>query len=198
MWSFALSYSLPLPWFGTYICIRKILLVDIGGEVTDISMIKKNLLRESISFPAGSNFVIRGLASSLKIGFEEAGSIFSAHKDGHIEEKLAGQIEPTVNQLKTDWLRKFQSTLATLSKDISIPSSIFLTVDKGFADFFAEAIKTEQFNQYTFTESKFQVVFLNAAALHKVATFDDDAVRDDFLIISSVYINRFLNQTPDA
>src|SRR3989344_3628965 len=29
------------------------LLVDIGGEVTDISMVKKNLLRESMSYPMG-------------------------------------------------------------------------------------------------------------------------------------------------
>ena len=60
--------------------------------------------------------------------------------------------------------------------------------------FFAEIIKTEQFNQYTLTESKFQIIFLNTEALHAVALFENTTIRDTFLIIDAVYINRFLKQ----
>ena len=48
------------------------LLIDIGGEVTDISMVKKSILRESISFPLGRNFIIRGIASVLGCTLGEA------------------------------------------------------------------------------------------------------------------------------
>jgi len=48
------------------------LLLDIGGEVTNISMVKKNILRESISFPLGCNFLPRGVASNLKCSLNEA------------------------------------------------------------------------------------------------------------------------------
>ena len=51
---------------------KNFLLIDIGGEVTDISMIKKNALHESISFPWGLNFIIRGVASALNCSLDEA------------------------------------------------------------------------------------------------------------------------------
>ena len=84
--------------------------------------------------------------------------------------------------------------MANLSNDISIPATIFITIDKKFADFFAEIIKNEQFNQYTLTESKFKIIFLNTEALHGTAVFENDVIRDPFLIIDTIYINRFLNK----
>ena len=172
---------------------KDFLLIDIGGEITDISMVKKNLLRESSSYPIGSNFVVRNLASGLKSSLDEARSFFSLYKDGHAEEKLKQKIEVIMNKLKTKWLQDFQSSLANLSHDISVPANIFLTVDKEFADFFTELIKAEQFSQYTLTRSKFQITFLNTKVLHGVAVFENDIIRDPFLIIDTVYINHFLN-----
>jgi len=167
------------------------LLVDIGGEITDVFMVKKNILRESISFPLGRNFLTRGVATGLNCTLEEANSFSSLLKDGHAEGNLDKKITPIINQLRTEWLEAFQKSLADLSNDISIPSHIYVTVDKEMADFFSETIKTEQFNQYTLAESKFEVVFLNTQMLHGIVAFEESVVRESSLIIDSIYINRF-------
>jgi len=168
------------------------LLVDIGGEVTDIYMVKKNILHSSVSFPLGCNLLTRGIASSLGCTLDEADSLFSLFKDGHAEETLAKKLAPIISQLKTEWLKKFQESLSNLSNDISIPATIYMATDKDLADFFSETIKTEQFNQYTLTESKFKVVFLSTELLHGLAVFEENVIREPFLIIDSIYINRFL------
>lgn len=168
------------------------LLIDIGGEVTDISMTKKNILRESISFPLGCNFITRKVASLLNSPLSEARSLFSLFKAGHAVEFVTKKIGSTVGKLKTEWLTKFQASLANLSNDISIPSTIYMTVDKDEADFFCKIIETEQFNQYTLTESKFKVIFLDTDIFHGMVVFNGNIIRDPSLIIDSIYINRFL------
>ncbi len=170
------------------------LLVYVGGEVTDISMIKKNTLRESISFPIGCNFLTRGVAFGLQCGLDEANSLISLFKDGHAEEKLVKRLTPTIDKLKAEWLKNFQTSLANLSNDISIPATIYIYMGKDLADFFGETIKTEQFSQYTLTESKFEIIFLNTKLLHGAAVFEDLVIREPFLIVDSIYINRFLIQ----
>ena len=177
-----------------YVKQGNFLLVDIGGEVTDISMIKKNILHESISFPLGRNFLIRGVASSLGCGLTEASSFISLFKDGHADENTSKKLAPIIDQLKAEWLKKFQESMANLSHDISIPATIYIAIDKDLADFFAETIKTEQFNQYTLTESKFEVIFLSTELLHGIASFEEAVIREPFLIIDSVYINRFFSK----
>lgn len=171
------------------------LLVDIGGEVTDISMIKKNILRESISFPLGRNFLTRGVASGLDCTMAEANSFISLFKDGHAEKTVAKKLSLIMKELQKKWLEKFQESLANLSHDISIPSTIYIAIDKDLADFFSETIKSEQFSQYTLAESKFEVVFLSTELLHGIATFKEPIIREPFLIIDSIYINRFLIET---
>ena len=169
------------------------LLVDIGGEVTDISMIKKNILRELISFPLGCNFMIRGVASALNCDLSEAKSYVALFQNGHATNPVAKKLELVIGKLKIEWLKKFQESLSNLSNDISIPATIYIAVDKDLADFFSQTIKTEQFNQYTLTESKFEVIFLGAEVFHGMAVFEENLIRDPFLIIDAIYINRFFN-----
>ncbi len=174
------------------------LLIDIGGEVTNISMTKKNILRESISFPLGCNFITRKIASSLHASLTEAKSLISLFKDGHVTEFMAKKISPVMDKLKKEWLGKFQESLANLSNDISIPSIIYITVEKDEAVFFSQIIETEQFNQYTLAESKFKVIFLGAEIFHGLTQFEENVARDAFLIIEAIYINRFLINSAQA
>ena len=188
--SFALSSFAVIR--DLYADIENFLLINIGGEVTDLSMVKKNILRESVSFPLGPNFMVRGVASALTCSLSEARSFISLFKDGHATKAVIKKLGPVINKLKMEWLDKFQTSLSNLSNDISVPATIFLTIDKEIADFFSELIKTEQFNQYTLTESKFKIIFLDAKLFHGLAQFEENVVRETFLIIDSIYINRFL------
>lgn len=169
------------------------ILVDVGGEITDISIVRKNVLIGSSSYPLGSNFITRDMASTLGSNLEEAQSFFSLYKDGHAEEKIHKRFEPTINNSKVKWLERFQSALGTLSNDISIPSTVYLTSEKDFSDFFIDIIQNEQFNQYILTSSKFNTKLVNNSLLHKVAVFEKNVIRDIFLIMDVIYINRFLS-----
>ncbi len=167
------------------------LIINVGGEITDISMVKKNALRESTSFPLGINFMIRKISTEMNCTLSEAKSLISLFKDGHAALTIQSTLEPAIIKLKAEWLKNFQDSLANLSSDISIPAFIYITVDKDLAEFFSEIIKTEQFNQYTLTESKFQIIFLNAENLHNIIVFEKESIFNAFLTIDCVYINRF-------
>ncbi|OGI68613.1 hypothetical protein A2738_01905 [Candidatus Nomurabacteria bacterium RIFCSPHIGHO2_01_FULL_42_15] len=175
-----------------YMHNENFLLTEIGGEVTDISMIKKNILRESISFPLGFNSIVRGLAARSNSSFGEAKSLISLLKDEHASSAVAKNSGPVIDDLKKEWLLKFQESLSHLSNDISIPATIYLVVNGEMSGFFSETIKGEQFNQYTLTESKFTVVFLGAEVFHGMAVFGENVVRDATLVVDAIYVNRFL------
>ncbi|PIR68400.1 hypothetical protein COU49_01265 [Candidatus Nomurabacteria bacterium CG10_big_fil_rev_8_21_14_0_10_35_16] len=170
---------------------KDFILIDIGGEITDISIIKNNALIGSASYPLGSNFIARDMASILGSNLEEAKTFFSLYKDGHAEERIHQRFDPIVKSSQTRWLDRFQSSLNTLLNDISIPNTIYLTIDKEFADFFINIIQNEQFNQYILTSSKFNIKLIDNSLLYKVAAFEKDTTRDVFLIMDAIYINRF-------
>lgn len=167
------------------------LLVDVGGEVTSIFLIKKGLLRESISYPLGHNFLVRGMVEALGSTPDEAVSLISLWKNGHAEKSVGKKIGDTMGKLRGEWLNKFQELLAHLSNDISIPGTIYMTAEGNFGDVFSEIIKTEQFSQYTLADSKFKITILDVPMLNTLTRFGGE-VRDPSLLIDSLYINRFL------
>lgn len=177
-----------------YIQSDNFLLLEIGGEMTDVVMAKKNTLRESVSFPLGRNFIIRGVAASLQITLAEARSMIALYQEGHTTAEQAKKLEVIIEKLKIEWLQKFQESLANFSNDISIPATIYMVVDKDLADFFSKIIETEQFNQYTLTESKFKIIFLDIQIFHTKVELGQNVTPDTGLIMDSIYINRFLNK----
>ncbi len=168
------------------------ILVNIGGEVTDISMAKENVLRESISFPLGKNFIIRLVAEETNSSLPDAKAHISLYKDGHLDKNLSQKFVAAIEKAKNEWLKNFQEFLSKLTNDISIPSTVFVTVDAELSEFFAEIIKNEQFNQYILTESKFRVIYLGGQALHRIAEMAGNVERDPSVVIDCIYINRFL------
>ncbi len=168
------------------------LIIDIGGEVTDVLMVKKNILRESISFPLGRNFLIRGVAQGLNCNLEEAQSLISLFKDGHAEVSMAKKLSVIIDELRSEWLKKFQESLVNISNDISIPSVIYMVICEDLANFFSETIKSEQFSQYTLTESKFELFLLSTKLLNSLVVFEKNIICDPIITIDSIYINRFL------
>lgn len=172
--------------------LENFILMDIGGEVTEISMVKKNVLHASASFPQGHNFFARRLSVALRHPLGEVDSLFSLFKAGHAEKSLHKKIAPIADELKKEWSGNLSRVLHELSGDISMPSSVYLSADGNWADFFMEIIHDEEFNQYDATDSKFSVVFLNPQMLHGLAAFSSGSMREPNLIISAVYINRFL------
>jgi hypothetical protein len=134
---------------------------------------------------------VRGVASSLGCTLGEAGSMISLIKDEHAEKSISKKLGLIIDQLKTEWLKKFQESLANLSNDISIPATIYMATENDFAGFFSEIIKTEQFSQYTLAESEFKVIFLGPPVFQGMAVFGENTIRDSSLTIDAIYINRF-------
>jgi len=167
-------------------------LIDIAGEMTDISVIKEDVLAESISFPLGRNFMIRKIANKLNCDLNEAKSFISLYKDEHAEKNIEKKLEPIMQKLKTEWLEEFQKSLLSLSKNSSLPSTIFIMADEDLMEFFSKIIKVEQFNQYLLTESKFKIVFLNTQNLHGLVAFNSGVERDPFVILETICLNRLI------
>ena len=166
------------------------LFVDISSEVTDISLVKDNVLLESISFSSGTNTFLRSLmkdkktphsvaVGDLKLFLEEGGT--KEHQDD-MEKLLA---VPT-----KEWVTFFEDALAQFAKEFPIPRTIFYTTDDPFGVWFGNAIKQGNFARFETGESAFSVRLLGMKFLEKFVTMSDPASHDTFLSIEAIFANK--------
>jgi hypothetical protein len=167
------------------------LLVDVGGELTDVSIIRDGALLQSVSFPKGRNLIVRALANGLGRSFAESVSICSLYVEGKVEESVRDSCEKILTQVKDDWLADFQKALFSISNELSIPDTVLLTSHDDVAAWFVETIRREEFHQYTLTEKEFKVILLDATFFKDKLSFAPGVTRDPFIMIDALGVSEY-------
>lgn len=166
------------------------LLIDIGGEITDIAIIKNDVLLESISFPVGSNFILRKISEVLGKSIIESKSLLNMCLDDQLNNTEKEKVFKPLHKAKIDWLSMFQKSLGSMATDLLIPENIYLITDKQMTSCFIETINNEEFSQYALAEKKFVITSINEQILHNFCDFESDVSRDRFIIIETIFISK--------
>lgn len=168
------------------------LLVDIAGEMTDVSIIKEGVFAESVSFPSGKNAILRRIATQFASSEKESLSLLTTYATGKLTHKAASNMDAALTKPKKDWIRRFQEALFQLSNHASIPHKVVLSVDGDVATLFKGAIEGEEFAQYMRTPGKFDAILMEYDLLRKYCKVADGGDRDPFLMIESLFVSKLL------
>lgn len=175
---------------------KSFLLLDIGGEMTDIALIRDETIKKIHSFNLGKNFLIRKVKKSLNLIHEEAHSLIRLFMDGKSMEPESSKMKIVLSEARDEWLSKLRVILSEFSEGISLPKTVILTVDSDIAKWFVETIKNDEFSSYTLAEEPFTVVELSSRILNEYCKMPKDSLRgcDPFLAIEALFIHKIVNQ----
>ena len=180
--------------FSSFIVLRNLffnspsfLFVDIAGEITDISLVRNEVLTDSTTFPFGKNFMIKRLMESLYKTPEEAESLISMWQNNGLDEIINNKVNTIMLSAGKEWLKHFQESLVNLSNYLLIPEKIIITLDDDVAKLFSELVLNEEFSQYTLSEKKFDVVVLKSSLLSK--WFAGNNTDNSFIMLESIFIS---------
>lgn len=104
-----------------------IMIIDIGGEVTEISIISDGTLEHVISIPAGVSFIVRRIAEALRVPYADARFIIRRFTEQTLETEKTVLVTNIITQAVADWqdafIREFDSYVA----EDALPVRILLT-----------------------------------------------------------------------
>src|SRR3989344_165664 len=169
---------------------RDFLLIDVGGEVTDIALIKDQNIKESISIPLGRNFVLRKSAQLMKKNVEEVQSLLFFMTEGKLGVSAKEKIEKVFYSVRQEWLKMFHQALLEVSSNNFLPSTVFLTSDADVLRWFMESITSEEYGQYALSAEKFSVIPVGLSVLSKHIKFDDTIEKDQFMALEALYLSK--------
>ena len=152
------------------------LLLDIGGEVTDISVVKNDALVKSVFFPKGHNFLLRRMSRELNRSIADSFTLCMLHHEGKVANSLKGNCERILSSAKKEWLSDFNKKISEISKEYKLPNAMFFTVDQNAGLWFSDVVPKNNFN----------VVELDPTFFHKNLKFNDGVSRNSFIMIEAL------------
>jgi len=178
---------------------KNFLLMDIGGEVTDIAIVRNDTLVKTTSFDIGKNSLIRESAKLLNTIPEEAHSLLRLYLEGKSIGKESAKMEKALLAAKGEWLSSFRKILTDFSDGLSLPKTIFLTVDTDVGKWFIDTIKSDEFSSYTLAGKPFTVVELSSRILgeHCQTPKDDNFGCDPFLALEALFFHKITDASGD-
>nr|KKS48132.1 MAG: hypothetical protein UV11_C0011G0013 [Candidatus Giovannonibacteria bacterium GW2011_GWF2_42_19] len=101
-------------------CDDGYVLVHIGGEVTELSLIRNCILEKVETFPRGGNFIVRRIAAAFNMEIEDAASYLRANTNGEISPNQK-QFEAVLDEAGKEWYNFLFKATEKLKSDTYLP-----------------------------------------------------------------------------
>lgn len=159
-----------------------LLLVDVGGEITDYSVIRNKILEETISFPLGDNFLVRRIASAFNFSFEDSSALLKQYARGGLHPEANEKVKKIIQASQEKWCGLFQKSLKDLAGP-SFPPKKVLFLGREMAAIFRE---------YTCVSGQFDADILLPEAFKKHFIFRKGfgENKDIPLMISALFVDK--------
>lgn len=163
------------------------LFLDISGEQTEFSIVKKQAIVQSATFPFGKNHLLRALHGEVKLPVSGAETFLTLHNEAKGEGKLHEKVERVLAAVQEEWGKHFIRALTDFSEEIFLPREVFLTVDADAAPVFADALKRCDLGKFTLAVKPPSVRVVGESELAPGVHWSDGAMRDSFLALEAFF-----------
>lgn len=159
--------------------------IDITGEITDIYLVREDVLEKTVTFPSGRNLLIRIIAEKFNVSSSGALSYLDLYLSGNADTKFADLMQNAVQSVGDEWNIFYNDAVEYLCVNTPIPHKIFTTVDKDVEKFYSNLMKEH-------TDS---LAILNEDMLKHAVSVDRRAREDVFIILETLFVEKlhFLN-----
>lgn len=130
------------------------IMMNVGEEITDIVIIKNNIVVTEISIPFGRRHFLRLLSDTLKVTESIAESMIKIRHSGTQDELATLRLSVAMDAAAKDWLFRVTESIEAERSKYYVPDDIFLIVPKELINFLSEKLKRHSFRIWSLQNKK--------------------------------------------
>lgn len=161
--------------------------IDIGGEMTDIGIIERNTLVQTISIPYGRNNILREIMDKTNNSLADTSSMIQMIFEKTIHDTQSENILKIIEEIKVQWIDRLKKVFDSISMEC--PRDIFLNSEidvremfKGFME--DERLYVKEENTTVLTN----VITLQSTTFNHLIEYDEGIKKDSFTEIESIFL----------
>lgn len=158
--------------------------IDITSVLTEIMIIKENVLKDTASFPHGRYFLMQSIANTMNSSQDVAESMIESYFNNKLDTETGQKVKDSINIAEKEWLNNFSAVLRKISMNGSLPKVVYLFAPSEIAQIFKQFIENEEYQQFALTEGRFEVKIMNAEDTISLCDIDREANNNQELDIS--------------
>lgn len=174
--------------------LEDFLLIEVGGEITEVAVVRRGVVHELCSFPLGSNSIAREISKKLNVSFEEASSLARLAVSKRVRNEIREYLSRVLSKQKDTWHRELQNALLHVSNGLFLPNTvILLSLDGSFSEWLTLLIKEkreEESHRSLFHKKSLKIIRFDQKTLASLIEVGPGASNDRFLSINTLFANK--------
>jgi len=172
-----------------FVASDSFLLVDIGGEVTDIGVAKDDSLASLATIPFGKNHFIREIMKECKVDYYTAQSSFKMFFEGVSHTECTQSIDRIIDSMGKEWRAQLVEGIRDVYPEGDIPKSLFLTSDEDSRNAFNKILNDPEMNNFIGGEESISINMLSSESLNNIFSYSNGTRKDIFIGMAAGYIH---------
>lgn len=166
------------------------LLVDVDGEVSDFTIVKKGVAMQTITVPLGSQHFIRTLEKNAGISPETALSLLGMQGMDTLSDETKAKVEPVLKKACKEWQSSVSESIGLLSEECFVPGTVIIAAEDRLQSFFSVLIADHSLDHGASDGTPFSVISLDREFLKKHYQLDAPAVHSINLLVTALFVSR--------
>lgn len=192
-----ITHTFPLIEFAVLRDLHKnlsdFLMIDITGEVTDVTLVKNDVVVKTASFPSGRNTILRQIAKTNNVSLEIAESQLHLFHENKLADGESASIQNLMFIVENEWSVYLENALGELSSDFNIPPKVFLTAEEDVASIYIDFMKMPKTDATSAFRKDAKVEHLDKKTLSTHVNFPPGMPVDEFMMIIAIFHNKFFH-----
>lgn len=134
------------------------LLLDVGGEITEIFLMRGFMIENVATFPRGGNFLARRLAARLGVSPQEATGFLKVQGRGDAKESLKNALSSSLEDGSSQWADFFSKALTEISRVGYLPPTLVFLGGGAGIDALKAKTESESLSKFTILGKPFRTL----------------------------------------
>ncbi len=166
------------------------LIMDVTGEVTDITWVSNGSITKTSSFPSGRGFVLRHIAQTFSVSPEIAESLLHMYIGGMSDDSVNESMKTVFTEIHREWSVYIDDALTGLSSTMSLPSKVFVTADHDISQLCVDFLKTLQQDTTQSFKKHIDPVYVDDKLFSRHFTYNPHLPANEFLALLAIFHNK--------
>ncbi len=156
------------------------ILVDITSEIIDITIIKDDVIVETLTLPSGRNFIIRQIAKRFNVSQEIAESMLHLYILKKADDSVDVGMRDIIVNIEKEWIIYFENAIRELPSGTIVPGKAYITAEYDVASLHLNFLKLLKTN----------IVYITKENLSHLYQTDYTVPVDQYIAINSIFYNK--------
>ena len=164
--------------------------IDVTSAITEILIVKENILKDSGSFPLGKYFLMQSVAKTMNSESPDvAESLIESYLNNRLDEGMKQKVEESLKLAEKEWLNNFSNVLKQITSNGALPNNFYLFAPHEISSIFKQFIESNEYQQFVMTAGKFEVKIINPADAYSLCEIDKEAGEVDVSMVMGALFN---------